>query len=261
MSVWFWISAEPSSSVSRISIFNISTIERNNKKHLEISRCSIWLNWRLGSATERVCLGLRHACETSWARTDRQTTMREHTYDCLPLLCATSVTPQRLHATYMISVIMNKLRAYLVYFKWRNKLKHRDGSLFYCWQSAPIKLSQVMRKVGSEFGEREKDSRLSASPESVTMTDTIRLPMRMTSRETCARLHRAWPRKSPTPTHASTASTRPPTNSRAVSQILARCLPRQRHGRVARHLREFARWWKELLSLQEMWIDNFSRSN
>lgn len=174
MSVWFWISVpEPSSSVSRISIFNISTIERTHKKHSEISRCSIWLNWRLGSATERVCLGLRHACELSWARTDRQTTMREHTYDCC--LCYVQHQWRRSVSTPLTwsQLFMNKLRAYLVYFKWRNKLKHRDGSLFYCWQSAPIKLSQVMRKVGSEFVEREKDSRLSASPESVTMTDTI----------------------------------------------------------------------------------------
>ncbi len=162
MSVWFWISAEPSSSVSRISIFNISTIERNNKKHLEISRCSIWLNWRLGSATERVCLGLRHACELSWARTDRQTTMREHTYDCC--LCYVQHQWRRSVSTPLTwsQLFMNKLRAYLVYFKWRNKLKHRDGSLFYCWQSAPIKLSQVMRKVGSEFVEREK--RTAGSP-------------------------------------------------------------------------------------------------
>lgn len=136
--------------------------------------------------------------------------------------------PRHLHDL----LFMNKPHAYLVYFKWRNKLKHRDGSLFYCWQSVPIKLSQLMRKVGTEFVEREKVGRLSASPESVTMTDN-RLRKRMTSSETSARLHRAWPRKSPTPTHASTPSTRPPTNSRAVSQNLARCLPRKPRERIA----------------------------
>lgn len=179
--------------------------------------------------------------------------MREYTYDCC--LCYVQHQWRRSVSTPLTwsQLFMNKLRAYLVYFKWRNKLKHRDGSLFYCWQSAPIKLSQLMRKVGGEFVEREKDSRLSASPGVSHYDRHPRLPMRMTSRETCARLHRAWPRKSPTPAHASTASTRPPTNSRAVSQILARCLPRQRHGRVARHLRELnwrrtRLWWSRQLN-------------
>lgn len=36
-----------------------------------------------------------------------------------------------------------------------------------------MKVPQLTKKVAREFVEREKDSRLSASPESVTMTDTI----------------------------------------------------------------------------------------
>lgn len=174
MSVWFWISVpEPSSSVNWICILNISTTERNHKKHLEISRRFIWLDWRLGSARERFCLGLRHASELSEDRTDRQTTMHEYTYDCC--LCYVQHQWRRSVSTPLTwsQLFMNKLRAYLVYLKWRNKLKHRDGSLFYCWQSVPIKLSKLMRKVASEFVEREKDSRLSVRPESVTMTDTI----------------------------------------------------------------------------------------
>ncbi len=99
--------------------------------------------------------------------------MREYTYDCC--LCYVQHQWRRSVSTPLTwsQLFMNKLRAYLVYFKWRNKLKHRDGSLFYCWQSAPIKLSQLMRKVGSEFEREKRTAADYPRARTQTMTDTI----------------------------------------------------------------------------------------
>lgn len=69
------------------------------------------------------------------------------------------------------------------------------------------------------------DQRFKTQP--VTMTDTIAFGSEW--RETSARLHGARARKRPTPTHASTLSTLPPTNSRVVTQSLTDYLPSKSH--------------------------------
>lgn len=96
-SVWIclWISVlQTSSSGFKFSI---------SVKHKHPQTYWNWFNSRLGSSTERFCLGIRRASELSEeATTARQQCRRiAYMYDC----CLCCVQHQRRHDTYMISVI------------------------------------------------------------------------------------------------------------------------------------------------------------
>lgn len=156
------------------------------------------------------------------------TARQQYTYICMTAtfaVCNIGVSkPVTRFRTYL-----NKLFAYLVYLKWRYKFKHREGFSFLVvliGSDKTLTAQEADRQwVYGEIRTVDYSPAQCFKTQPGTMTETVAFGSEW--RETSARLHGA--RKSPTPTHASTLSTLPPTNSRVAYQTLTSYLPSMSH--------------------------------